>query len=84
MGTSIHCGLPALGDQFNAGVSSVRGGRVMTHWNCGLTACMLSLAATGEEADHGAGAAVPPCRKTRLSRYTPEPLLRRAAATSRR
>jgi len=40
-------------------VSSACGGRVMTHWNCRLTACVLSLAATGEEADHGAGAAVP-------------------------
>jgi hypothetical protein len=32
---------------------------VMTHWNCQDLASVLSLAVPGEEADHGAGAAVP-------------------------
>jgi hypothetical protein len=46
---------------------------VMTHWNCEDLANVLSLAVPGEEADHGAGAAVPGVPQDPAVGNTPQP-----------
>src|SRR5450631_3525537 len=48
----------------------------MTHWNCEDLASVLSLAVPGEEADHGAGAAMPGVPQDPTVPLQPRPAVR--------